>query len=59
MVRDHGLDYRTAHEIIYQFVLASREADIPATEARSDMLEEAARNVTGKSLVPPAGSRGM
>ena len=50
MVRDHELDYRTAHEIIYRFVLASREAGIPATQARTDMLEDAARAVTGKPL---------
>lgn len=50
MVRDHQIDYRTAHDIIYRFVIASREAGIPANQARTDMLEEAAQAVTGTSL---------
>lgn len=35
MVRDYGLDYRTAHQIIHKFVLASEEQNIPATDARA------------------------
>ena len=50
MVRDHGLDYRTAHEIIHNFVLASRAQKIPATEARADLLDSAAEEVLGKKL---------
>jgi argininosuccinate lyase len=50
MVRDHGLDYRTAHEIIHQFVIASENEKIPATEARASLLEKAAEKVLGKKL---------
>ena len=50
MVRDHGLDYRTSHEIIHKFVLASREQKIPATKARAEMLDAAAQEVIGKKV---------
>jgi argininosuccinate lyase len=50
MVRDYGLDYRTAHEIIYQFVLTSREQGIPATQAKASLLEEAAQKVVGRKI---------
>jgi argininosuccinate lyase len=42
VVRDHGMGYRTAHDIVHRFVVASREQRIPATEARSELLDEAA-----------------
>jgi len=50
MVRDHGIGYRTAHDIVKQFVLASEKEKIPATEARASLLEEAAEKVIGKKL---------
>jgi argininosuccinate lyase len=50
MVRDYGLDYRAAHEIIHQFVLASREQEIPATQAKASLLEEAAQQVVGRKI---------
>jgi argininosuccinate lyase len=50
MVRDYGLDYRTAHEIIHKFVLASEKQGIPATEARVELLDAAAEEVLDKRL---------
>lgn len=50
LVREYELDYRTAHKIIHRFVLASREAEVPATQARAEMLEHAAEDVTGERL---------
>lgn len=50
MVRDYGLDYRTAHHIIHQFVEASREQGIPATQAQAGLLDEAAEEVLGRRL---------
>jgi argininosuccinate lyase len=50
IVRDYKLGYRTAHEIVNDFVLASREQKIPATEARAELLDEAAQEVLGRKL---------
>lgn len=50
MVRDYALDYRTAHEIIHQFILASEAQNIPATDARAELLDAAAEKVLGKKL---------
>jgi argininosuccinate lyase len=50
MVREYGVDYRTGHEIINSFVRASEEAGIPASEARAEMLDEAAEDAIGKPL---------
>ncbi len=50
MARDYDLGYRTAHEIVNEFVLASREQKIPATKARAELLEEAAQKVLGRGL---------
>ncbi|MBC8877134.1 MAG: hypothetical protein H8E44_47505 [Planctomycetes bacterium] len=50
MVRDYELGYRTAHEIVNEFVLASREQKIPATEAQAELLDEAAQKVLGRKL---------
>jgi argininosuccinate lyase len=50
MARDLGIDYRTAHEIIHTFVLASEGQKIPATEARADLLDAAAEKVLGRKL---------
>jgi argininosuccinate lyase len=50
IVRDYELGYRTAHEIVNEFVLASREQKIPATKARAELLDEAAQKVLGRKL---------
>jgi len=50
MARDYELGYRTAHEIVNEFVLASREQKIPATEAQAELLDEAAQKVLGRKL---------
>ena len=50
MVRDYKLGYRTAHKIVHNFVLASREQKIPATQARTELLDEAAQNMLGRKL---------
>ena len=50
MVRDYGLDYRTAHTIIHNFVEASENQNIPASMARSKMLDAEAVKVIGKEL---------
>lgn len=50
MVRDFGLDYRTAHEIVNKFVLVSQEQSIPATNADAGLLNAAAEKIVGKKL---------
>lgn len=50
IVRDHDVGYRTAHDVVNKFVLASREQKIPATEARTELLDEAAEEVLGRRL---------
>ncbi len=50
LVRDYRMSYRTAHEIVNKFVLASEERGIPATEASSELLDAAAREVVGRPL---------
>ena len=50
MVRDYELGYRTAHDIVHKFVLASREQKTPATKARTELLDEAAEKVLGRKL---------
>ncbi len=50
VVRDHGIDYRTAHKIVHDFVVASKDQGLPAAEARADVLDAAAQNVIGKKL---------
>jgi len=50
VVRDHGIDYRTAHKIVHDFVLESKRQGIPASEARADLLDAAAQNAIGKKL---------
>ena len=42
--------YRTAHEIVNHFVLASEERRIPATQATSELLDAAAEEVIGRKL---------
>lgn len=53
MVRDYELGYRTAHEIVNQFVLASRGQKIPATKAQAGLLDEAAQKALGRKLGMP------
>lgn len=50
LVREYEVDYRTGHEIINQFVRASEEAGIPASQARAEMLEEVAEEALGRKL---------
>lgn len=50
IVRDYGLDYRTAHEIVNKFVLSSEEKSIPATAANAEIFDNAAKEVIGKKL---------
>ncbi|UCE46448.1 MAG: hypothetical protein JSW47_12590 [Phycisphaerales bacterium] len=50
IVRDYDVGYRTAHEIVNEFVLVSLERQIPATKARMELLDEAAQKVLGRKL---------
>ena len=50
LVLDHDLDYRTVHDILNDFINTSKQAGIPAAEARIEDLEAAALSVTGRSL---------
>jgi len=50
LVRDDGLDYRTAHEIVNKFVNESKRLGIPANEARIDILKAAFLKVAGYEL---------
>jgi argininosuccinate lyase len=50
MVRDYGMDYRTAHDIAHNFVVESRKQGIPAYKSKADMLDEEAVKLTGEKL---------
>jgi len=50
LVLDHALDYRTAHDILNAFINASKQAGIPAAQARIEDLETAAETVIGRRL---------
>jgi len=50
IVRDYGIDYRTAHKIVHDFVVESEARNIPASEARTDLLDAAAEEVLGKRV---------
>jgi len=50
MAMEYDLGYRVAHEIVNTFVLASKQENIPAYEARVDMLEDAAQKHIGRKL---------
>jgi len=50
IVRDYNIGYRTAHDLVKKFVLASEENDIPPTEARAEILDSAAQEVLGRPL---------
>ncbi len=51
LVRDQRISYRTAHKIVNRFVLASEEQKVPATEARPELLDAAARELMGRALL--------
>lgn len=46
----HALDHRTAHEVVHEFVAESKRRDVPASEARIDLLQEAAQDALGRRL---------
>jgi argininosuccinate lyase len=50
MVRDYKIDYRTAHEIVHNFVEACENQKIPAAKVKADMLDVEAEKVIGKKL---------
>ena len=50
IVRDHDLDYRTAHEIVCEFVHACEDQGIPASQARIEDLEAEATKILGRRL---------
>ncbi len=50
LVRTQHLDYRTAHDIVHKFVVASAKKNIPAAEADIALLQRAAHEVVGKDL---------
>ncbi len=50
LVRRFGTDYRTAHEIVHHFVLASAAEGIPSKEADAGLFRVACKKVTGKAL---------
>ena len=50
LVRTDGLDYRTAHDVVQTFVLASVKQGLPSREAKIEILQEAAQEVVGKKL---------
>jgi len=50
IVKDYGLDYRTAHKIVNKFVFDSKEKSILAADARIEILEAAAKSIIGREL---------
>ena len=50
LVRTDGLDYRTAHDVVQTFVLASVKQGLPSREAKIEILQEAAQEVVGRKL---------
>ena len=50
MVLKYGLDYRTAHDILNEFINTSKVAGVPASRAEIAMFERAAEQVTGTRL---------
>ncbi|MFV1965404.1 MAG: MmgE/PrpD family protein [Pirellulaceae bacterium] len=53
LVRDYKLSYRTAHEVVHEFVVLSEEQKVPASQARAELLDEAAQKVLGRKLEMP------
>jgi argininosuccinate lyase len=45
---DHGLRYRTAHDVVQTFVLESVRQGLPAAEAKIELFQAAAKQVAGK-----------
>jgi len=45
MVRSHGLDYKTAHDVVARFVVDSAAAGIPSCEASLELFQQAAQAV--------------
>jgi argininosuccinate lyase len=50
IMRKSGLDYRTAHEVVYDFVLESKRRGLGAENPDVEIFQEAARSVVGKQL---------
>lgn len=50
LVRSHGLDYRTAHEVVARFVFDSAKQGIPSCEASLKIFQQAAQGVAKKEL---------
>jgi len=50
LVREYGLDYRTAHEIIHHFVTESAKKDVPSQEADIEIFQAATQVVVNKKL---------
>src|SRR5690606_21612616 len=50
LVREYGLDYHGAHDVVNKFVRAAEKAGIPANESKGAMLDEAAMEVLGRPL---------
>ncbi len=50
IVRDYGIDYRTAHKIVHDFVILSKSENTPASQSRAEVLDTAAEAVVGKKL---------
>ncbi len=50
LCRTFGLNYRTAHELVAQFVVESAKQGIPSREASLELFQEAAQEVIKKKL---------
>jgi argininosuccinate lyase len=50
LMRHHDLDYRTAHELVYEFVTESKKRGVPSHSARIDLFEAAARKALGREV---------
>lgn len=53
MVRDYNLSYRVAHNIVHDFVVMSQDQKIPATKAKTKILDEIAMKMIGEKLAMP------
>jgi argininosuccinate lyase len=50
IVRDYNIGYRTSHDLVQKFVIASQEKNIPPDEASAELLNSLAKEHLGKSL---------
>jgi argininosuccinate lyase len=50
LMREHDMDYRTAHEVVYEFVLESKKRGLSADEPDLELLDAASAKVVGKKL---------